>query len=64
MAALLDNIDAFKGAVPKQYQDVYNELAVKANLQLSKFESLKTIQIKNFNKLAKAMDMDAIRIKK
>ncbi len=33
-------------------------------IQLSKFESLKTIQIKNFNKLAKAMDMDAIRIKK
>lgn len=64
MAALLDNIDAFKGAVPQQYQDVYSDLAVKANFQLSKFESLKTIQIKNFNKLAKAMDMDAIRIKK
>ena len=64
MAALIDNIDAFKGVVPQQYQDVYNDLSIKANLQLWKFETLKTNQIKNFNNLAKTMDVDVIKIKK
>ena len=64
MAALIDNIDAFKGAVPQQYHDVYLDLAIKASKQLLKFETLKNNQIKAFNKLAKAMDVDVIKVKK
>lgn len=63
IAALIDNIDAFKGQVPQQYNDVFADLSAQAKIQLSKFDSLKNNQIKNYNTLANKIDVDVIKIK-
>lgn len=63
MAALIDQVDAFKGEVPQQYFDVYNDLAMKIDAQLFRFEKLKNEAIADFNKKAKLIEIDVIKLK-
>jgi len=63
MATLIDNIGAFKGAVPQQYYDVYFDLAHKIDVQLIKFETLKKKQVQDFNRRVKKLDFDVIKVK-
>lgn len=64
LAQLIDKIDAFKGPVPQQYWDVYKDLSQKINIQLAKFESIKSKEIKMFNTQAKKLETDVIRLNK
>jgi photosystem II stability/assembly factor-like uncharacterized protein len=64
LAQLIDKIDAFKGPVPQQYWDVYKDLSQKINIQLAKFESIKSKEIKTFNDQAKKLETDVIRLNK
>jgi len=63
MAALLDNMEAFKGKVPQQYWEVYLDLSVKIRVQLNKLERIKENEIKEFNSKAKNIVTDAIKLK-
>ena len=63
MASLIDQIDAFKGAVPQQYHDVYYELAQKCNFQLNRYKRVLAHEVNIFNLKAKTLDRDVINTK-
>lgn len=63
IAALIDNIDAFRGQVPQQYFDAFTDLSAKADIQLLKFDLIKNNQIKKFNLMASKLNVDVIKIK-
>ncbi|NUM31420.1 MAG: glycosyl hydrolase [Bacteroidetes bacterium] len=63
IAALIDNIDAFKGQVPQQYFDAFADLAAQADVQLQKFDKISKTLIKQYNKKANEIDVDILKVK-
>lgn len=63
IAALIDNIDGFKGQVPQQYFDAFADLSIQADVQLQKFETIRTTLIKKYNTKANEIDVEVIKVK-